>query len=355
LHLEHKDGNWTAKRERTYRIVKSKRYLLKKKAKYAIAIIVSVAVAILVVYYAFGPKNTAAVDPTPRIAIVDHLSLQWPDQTFNQTMMEILQTTGLQVDYYPSKDVTVDFYRNLPQHNYKLIIFRVHSTAESSVEGTPPYVVFFTSENYTNLDHVAEQMDMRVVYVRFPDSEATYFGITPKFIAESMNGRLNNTIIIAMGCEGLKENTMAQAFIDKGAEAYISWNGSVSVDHTDDSTVSLLRHLITENRTVAEAVRLTMTEMGPDPVDKSILLFYPDRAGSSFLQVDLAIMSKTIRLVTSGVSMDKDDHYKKLSQLCAQTDSMRLGTIPQSPLNLLAAPGKVETKKKRVGSGAPFD
>ena len=267
---------------KTHRKVKSKRYLLKRKITYLLVALFAFALVSFLVYSMLGPKNT--IDSTPKIAIVDHLSNQYPDQSFNQTIHNILNQTGLKVDYYPSKDVTVDFYRNLPSHNYKLIIFRVHSTGTCSVEGQQPFVVFFTSENYTNTDHVPEQMDQRVVYVNFPENNPPgYFGITPLFVRDSMEGRFNETIIVAMGCEGMKQNTMAEALVQKGAKAYISWNGSVSIGHTDNATLCLLRHLITEKQTVEQAVKQTMNEVGPDPTDKSILMFYPDRAGTSLL------------------------------------------------------------------------
>jgi hypothetical protein len=268
--------------KKTRRIVKSKRYLLKKKVTYLIVAISVVALASFLVFYALGPKNSV-IDTAPKIAVVDHLSLQWPDPTFNQTMMDILNTTGLKVDYYPSEDVTVDFYRDLPKHNYKLIIFRVHSTATSNVNGTPPFVVFFTSELYNSMAHVSEQADMRVVMTKFPNNETTYFGVTPSFVKDSMEGRFNDTVIVAMGCEGMTYTTMAEAFIEKGAKAFISWNGTVSASHTDEATVSLLRHLITEKKTVQEAVAQTMNEVGPDPAGNSVLVFYPDGAGASLL------------------------------------------------------------------------
>lgn len=273
----------------------ARRYLLKRRLKYILLAAVACALVGFLVYYALGPKTPTIIDTTPKIAIVDHLSNQWPDQTFNQTIQGILNQTGLKIDYYPSEDVTVDFYRDLPKHNYKLIIFRVHSTAESSVEGTPPFVVFFTSENYTTLEHVSEQMDMRLVYVKFQDVETFYFGITPRFVTDSMEGRFNDTVIIAMGCDGLKQNTMAEAFVQKGAKAYVSWNGSVSIAHTDDATISLLRHLITEHQTVEEAVQQTMNEVGPDPADNSILLFYPDRAGTSLFLANATMATPTVR------------------------------------------------------------
>jgi len=269
--------------------------VLKRRLKYILLAVVACALVGFLVYYALGPKNPTVIDTTPKIAMVDHLSTQWPDQTFNQTLHDILNQTGLKVDYYPSEDVTVDFYRELPKHNYKLIIFRVHSTAESSVNDTPPFVSFFTSEEYNTIRHVSEQRDMRVVYAKLQYDETFYFGITPLFVTGSMEGRFNDTVIIAMGCDGLRYNTMAEAFIQKGAKAYVSWNGSVSIGHTDDATISLLRHLITEHQTVEEAVQHTMNEVGPDPADNSILLFYPNRAGASLFLANATIATPTVR------------------------------------------------------------
>jgi hypothetical protein len=278
--------------KKTRRIVKSRRYLVKRKVKYLLLAVAAFALVGVLAYSVLRPISP--IDSTPKIAIVDHLASQWPDQSFNQTSQAILNQTGLKVDYYPPEEVTVDFYRDLPKHNYKLIIFRVHSTATSDVNGTPPFVVFFTSELYNHVAHVSEQADMRVVMVKFPNDEATYFGVTPLFVKDSMEGRFNDTVIIAMGCEGLKQNTMAEAFIEKGAKAYISWNGTVSASHTDDATVSLLRHLITEKQTVEEAVTQTMREVGPDPTDNSILVFYPDKAGSSLLLSNTTVAAPAV-------------------------------------------------------------
>ena len=286
----------------------AKTYRLKRRIKYILVILAVSALVCFLVYYTLGPRNPSIIDTTPKIAIVDHLSTQWPRQTFNQTVQNILNQTGLQIDYYPSEDVTVDFYRDLPKHNYKLMIFRVHSTGESSVEGTPPFVVFFTSENYSNTAHVSEQMDMRVVYVQFPNATLGYFGITPRFVTDSMEGRFNDTVIIAMGCDGLKYDTMAEAFIQKGAKAFISWNGSVSIDHTDEATVSLLRHLVTEHQTFEEAVAQTMNEVGPDPADRSILLFYPDKArDASLLLANTTIATPPVKTTRKSINRENEN------------------------------------------------
>jgi len=258
--------------------VKPRKKTLQKRTTYLFLISAFILVC-LIAYFVLYPQSEPVFDQTPKVAIVDHLNIQFPNQTFLNTIKAILNETGLEVDYYSSEQVTVDFYRNLPLHNYKLIIFRVHSTAECSVADQPPLVVFFSSEEYSNVRHISEQGDMRVVYVNFPDAHTGgYFGITPLFVKQSMKGRFNNTVVIAMGCEGLKHTNMAEAFKEKGAKAYISWNGSVSAQHTDEATACRLRNLIVENNAIGEAVTKTMKEVGPDPLDNSTLLFYPDTA-----------------------------------------------------------------------------
>jgi hypothetical protein len=181
------------------------------------------------------------------------------------------------VDYYSGEDVTVEFYRNLPTHGYSLIVLRVHS---GLMEGKYPPLCLFTSEPYSPWEYSLEQFYDRVTSVAYSEEEAekgiAYFGITPKFVQYDMKGTFQNAIIIMMGCNGLTYTEMARAFTEeKGAKVYISWNLAVSASHTDQATIQLLEHLITERQKIKQAVTETMNEVGPDPVDESILLYYP--------------------------------------------------------------------------------
>ena len=278
---------------RKHRTARTRKRLLKRRLIYVLAVMVALLIIGLVAY-SLSTSKPAMIDSTPKIAIVDQLSVQWPDPAFNQTIQGLLTQTGLKVDYYPSEDVTVDFYRTLPLHNYKLIIFRVHSTSETGFKDMPPWVVLFTSENYSNTAHISEQSDMRLVYVKFLNVAQLYFGITPTFVQNSMEGRFNGTTIIAMGCEGLNQTAMADAFVQKGARAFISYNGPVSEVYTDNATVYLLRHLVTENQTIQDAVRQTMNDVGPDPQYKSVLMFYPNNVGSNLLLLNARMTTPTV-------------------------------------------------------------
>jgi hypothetical protein len=213
-----------------------------------------------------------------KAAIVDHLSLTMPNQTFIQTATNTLKQANYTVDYYPSEQVTVEFYRNLPTHGYKVILLRVHS-AGTSAWGEAE-LQLFTLETYSNKRYPNEQIAGQVGKVKYSaTAENSYFGICPNFVKQCMKGKFQNTIIIAMGCDSLAGSQMANAFIENGAKVYIGWSGSVLGDHTDQATIRLLQHLLLDKQTIDQAGRNTLKEVGADPANESVLGYYPSDVG----------------------------------------------------------------------------
>ena len=218
-----------------------------------------------------------------KAAIVDHLSLSFPNQTFIEKATSTLKQAGYTVDYYLGEQVTVDFYRSLLAKGYGLLILRVHSAPFEEDKG----VFYFTSQLYRKTQYVHEQLSEQVKIATpgmtgeelFSGNFSKYFAIGPEFIKQTVHTKLGNTTLIAMGCDGLTYTTMAQAFTEKGAKAYISWNGPVLANHTDQATTLLLQHLILDKQTIKQAVKDTMKEVGPDPEYKSQLTYYPTKAG----------------------------------------------------------------------------
>jgi hypothetical protein len=90
-----------------------------------------------------------------------------------------------------------------------------------------------------------------------------------------MKGTFQNTTVIMMGCEGLNNTKMAEAFIEKEAKVYIGWTSSVSASYTEQATAHLLQHLIAEKQTIRQAVDNTIEEVGPDQTYNSQLIYYP--------------------------------------------------------------------------------
>jgi hypothetical protein len=237
----------------------------------------------------FLPEPTLQFKPIEpnselKAVIVDQLSLTAPNKEFVQTAASILTKANYTVDYYSGEKVTVNFYKCLPTGKYKLVILRVHSAPlvkDGKEMGT---VNIFTSEPYNTSRYVKEQLNGELVIAKYYEGSLEYFGITPTFIKNRMKNAFNNALIIMMGCVGLKYKGTAQAFIEKGAKAYISWNGPVSSSHTDKATINLLQNLLTEKLTIKESISRILEEVGYDPTFFSQLTYYPLEAGDYTIQ-----------------------------------------------------------------------
>ena len=218
-----------------------------------------------------------------KAAIVDQLSLTFPNQTFIERATNILKQSGYTVDYYSGEKVTVEFYRDLPTHDYRVIVLRVHS----ALCGDSPPVNLFTSEAYSATKYLHEQLTDQIgkaTYLPYHEGDPAYFSINAGFVRQSLHERFQNATIIMMGCNGLAYEDLAKAFIEKGAKVYIGWSGSVLASHTDQATISLLNDLILKKQTVRQAGENTMNEVGPDPSWKSILGYYPAEVGEQTLE-----------------------------------------------------------------------
>lgn len=237
-------------------------------------------VSCFLIYSFLSLKNPIHIGESGlKAVIVDQLSTSNPNQTFWQTAQTILTTAGYKTYYYCGVAVTVDFYRNLATHGFDLIILRVHS-ALYQVKTQSNILALFTSEPFeenkagTNYLWDCLHDPPRLVKASAPVYECEYFAVTPQFVKD-IPGQFDNSVIVMMGCDGLTYATMADAFTKKGAKAYISWDGPVSPSHTDEATIKLLTHLVTEKQAVRNAVTQTNNEMGCDPTYKSRLSYYP--------------------------------------------------------------------------------
>jgi hypothetical protein len=192
----------------------------------------------------------------PKAAIIDQLSsseLTSSSRDVNQTFIDaataLLYTRFPEVDYY-SDNATVDNYKNLPSDGYKLIIWRAHSAIDES-----GYIAISTCENNGTSDY-PQYSNGELTLCDILGDPRMYFAITPKFVTEIMSGRFDDTVIILMSCNGLKEGytRTAEALEEKGAGAIISWDGWIENANNDGATALLLNCLINENNTIQEAV-----------------------------------------------------------------------------------------------------
>lgn len=256
----------------------------------AAAIIIPLVVFTFLTFYRSDDSDQQPAAPTttgsaagPRAAIVDHLALTQPNPAFAEAATDLLEQAGYAIDYYPGEEVTVEFYRQLPTLGHELIILRVHSALGRVGDRPADWVTLFTSDSYDKTRFRNDQTKQRLSMVSYYKDGPQYFGIMPGFIKSSMKGDFPDTTIVIMGCDGLKSDTVAEAFVDKGAKAVVAWDGLVSSNHTDAATERLLQHLLIDGLTLQEAVAQTMAELGPDPSYDSVLRLYPSQEPDSAL------------------------------------------------------------------------
>jgi len=218
-----------------------------------------------------GSGSSAANDGQQRAVIIDQLELTQPNPEFVSQARDILSRGGYEVDYVNGDAVTVDFYRTLPSRQYDLVLFRVHAgittevDAETGEKTGTEYVSLFTGEPYDETKYPAEQMN-RLGKARYENGEGDpLFGIGPEFVAKSMEGDFGDAVVVMMGCDGLRSQTTAEAFLARGASGFVSWTKPVSAKHTDDTTVALLQRLVIDDIELQQAVEATAAEVGPDP------------------------------------------------------------------------------------------
>jgi hypothetical protein len=210
-----------------------------------------------------------------KAALIDELAVTSPDPYLIQNVTSNMRRAGYTVDYYGPKNVTVDLLKGLPSDGYGVVILRDHSTTFQTRE----IIGIVTSELFSQEKYRNEQQAGQVIRVRVGDANADYFGITPTFVRETMQGTFSNTVVIVMGCAGLANTEMAQAFVARGAEVYISWDQVVYANRSDGGVILLLQSM-TKGHRIDEAVAWATENAPLSRDDSSRLGYYPlDKGG----------------------------------------------------------------------------
>jgi hypothetical protein len=216
--------------------------------------IVSIAIIIVIllgslIWIHFSPSESSF---SLEAAIIDQLGDEFPNPEFVTNVTDTLENRGFNVTYY-NGTLDVSFFRGLAKNNYGIIILRLHSALR--YDNTS--IDFFTNEEFVYSKYPYEvDAGLLTNGTLLYGPKRNYFALSPLFI-RNLEGRFPKSIIIAMGCSGLKpglEETMARAFLDKGAVAYVGWSDLVLPQDTDGETSKLLKKFVDENQTLKDAV-----------------------------------------------------------------------------------------------------
>ena len=200
-----------------------------------------------------------------RAAIIDPLYAS--DSGYHEEMASLLEGCGYQVDSFLGEEVTVEWLRKMG--SYRVVVLRVHSTCNNGM------VWLFTGERYSPEKYVLEQLADEVHKAR-PSLEAEHvFAVGSDFVRHFMVDRFSGALVVLMGCDGLTGTDLAEAFVEEGASAYVSWDGPVSLEHTDEAFLCLLEAMTVQRLPLGEAVGYANDLVGADPDYNSTIAFYP--------------------------------------------------------------------------------
>jgi len=217
-----------------------------------------------------GPRDRARKGKAS-VAILDPLDGE--DLGFTDSCIELFESASFEVDVIKGDDVSVSQIKEI-SGGYNIVVFRVHSSVYHG------RVWFFTGEEYSQGRYVLEQLVDEVHPARPTRGSEFLFAVGAEFVLHFLEDRFDGALIVVMGCDGLRYHDLAKAFLDAGASAYVSWDGPVSLEHTDEATLAMLRGLVAEGMCLRDAVRYSMELVGPDPTYFSFMCFFPEEGGS---------------------------------------------------------------------------
>jgi len=228
----------------------------------------------VVVSFSMGVSETE-VKFSLKAAIIDPLSEDefLRNQTFVNTVTDILKRHNFDVTYYDYTQTNVEFFRKLAENNYGVILLRTHAALR---EGDST-VDLFTSERY-DITRYSDLQGRRLLVMgklNISGEVRKYFAFSSNFIRE-LPGVFPKSIVVAMGCQTLNQTSgisMAKAFCEKGATVYIGWSGWVSASHTDKEITKLIQRLFDGNEPIKNAVKNATPEMIGGTISE--LVFYP--------------------------------------------------------------------------------
>jgi hypothetical protein len=264
-----------------------------------IAVITSSVSIAFFLMFTMTQANYVGQDKIPRAVIIDQLNDDYQNLDFQQTAKQYLDGAGYKVDIFTTKNVTVNFYKNLPSMGYKFILIRSHASVNPNNEQKPDSANLFTGEKYQTGKYTVEQllgqvqkssyiyMDYAVNYhngtvsfSRLTSESGTYFSVGSKFVDEQMSGRFSGSIILIGGCTSLSNPILADSLTKRGASTIIGWDRLVRADHNDKVMLAVLKGLLVDKSNVGDVVQSTMKTFGPDPEFSAMLKYYPASSGS---------------------------------------------------------------------------
>lgn len=202
------------------------------------------------------------IEPESPSAIVFNPLSTSDDSSKISTMLD---ESGYTVHEFKNGESTVTIFKQIPPDT-DLIVFRVHSSIHNEA------IWLYTGEMYSNEKHQLDQLVDNIHMAKATIDQEPVFSLGSGFF-ERYLPTLDGSIVLVLGCDAAVTDELANVFLSKGASSYVSWDGPVSLEHTDKAFTVLIQHIL-RGETVETAVEHVKSTTGPDPYFHSSLICY---------------------------------------------------------------------------------
>jgi hypothetical protein len=213
--------------------------------------------------------------PQLRAVIIDQLHDEVPNHDLQSNATRMLEDAGYQVDLFTTKDVTVEFYKNLPSMNYHFILIRTHGGEDLS-DDNPTFL--FTGEKYSQGKYTIEQISRQVGYgipiyteefeelkENDPDIfDKAYFTVGAKMVKDGMVGNFPDSIILVGGCESARSHDLMESMIRRGAGSVLGWGQTIRALDNDKAMISFLEETLVNKVPLYDAVEKINQDLVPE-------------------------------------------------------------------------------------------
>lgn len=160
-----------------------------------------------------------------------------------------LQSAGYSSTYYKNTQVTISLIET--KLDSGVVFNRGHGGYDSSTR----QVIICSGERWNESKYTYEQNQGWVIraWIYYSGQYYDFFTYTPGLISHYYSN-LPNSLIYMESCEGLKNSSMADAWLDAGAGAYMSWTKSVLVVDGDNAAQENFTDLCINGLSVCQVV-----------------------------------------------------------------------------------------------------
>ena len=242
-------------------------------------------------------------DPHPisqKAAVIDTLRDDWPPASTPDSIYNLLEADGYDVDYIKSDNADLQFFTAFDNKEYGVVFIRSHGGI-MNVDGDDKLHImvrpFFSSfppdSGYTGVGVFTVGTDV------LPQGYAYTYAFNNLFVQQYMNNKhFPNSLFHLLVCHGadpLAQNDMIKSFLDRGVGCYTGWTQNASSAHGDPAAVQFFQVLCNSSANPANTVQNAITQISsaghsPDPGTSAVLVAH----GSNAMQIiDCYIIKET--------------------------------------------------------------